>query len=354
MRRSLALALVVCALASGCLAHDYALDRAELERLVALPAQERGDSVRVTQQTGFSSDIRDQDRRSMPGVVWWVDDRPAEHRPLPRDSGPHEAEPAEAALAAIAVAAVVASTAAVTVGVTEGARFDGWLAAPAKQPLLLIEASGGRRWSRLDELTPEALSGVERAVMPELDSELDRLRRAPLARRGFVYQLELGVSPLASSLGDSMLGVAGRAALGFMPEQRFGVLFGAAFAAASTPLTPDGAAVSNPAPGELSVEYRAFLQAEYWPLRLGRRLHLGAFGEVGTGWALRDEARVNRAATGLTAGAGVALQLDVSTRLAATLRWGALWLPSVDPGGALSAGDGHRLASALTLGVSIY
>ena len=352
--------ITLLALTAGCLAHGYEIDRAELERLAALPTAERGDEVRVTQQTSFASDISDQDVRAISGPVWWIELDDDEARPERRRRGHrHEAEgddesPADEALAAIVVAAAIASTVAVTAGVTEGARFDGWLAAPATQPLLLIDASGGRRWRRLDTLSAADLSGVDRAVMPELDSELVRQRRAPLARRGFVYQLEFGTSQLQSSAADATLGAAGRAALGFMPQQDFGVLIGAAFAAASSAhalqATPGAAQVDD----ELNVEYRAFLQAEYWPLHTGR-LHLGAFAEVGTGGALRDEpAAANRSVTGLTAGAGVALQLDWSTRLAATLRCGAFWLPSLEPRSAWLAPDGYHVASALTLGVSVY
>jgi hypothetical protein len=360
VRLSFSIALLACALTGGCLAHGYEIDRAELERLSALPAEERGDEVRVTQQTSFSSDISDQDLRSISGPALWIELGDDEVQPSRRRrSHRHEADrddesPADEALAAIVVAAAAASTVAVTAGVTEGARFDGWLAAPATQPLLLIDASGGRRWRRLDTLTAADLGGVDRAVMPELDSELVRQRRAPLERRGFVYQLEFGTSQLQSSVADATLGAAGRAALGFMPQQDFGVLIGAAFAAASSAHAPQATPGESHVDDELDVEYRAFLQAEYWPLHAGR-LHLGAFAEVGTGWALRDEpAAANRSATGLTGGAGVALQLDWSTRLAATLRCGAFWLPSLEPGSAWLAPNGYHVASALTLGVSVY
>jgi hypothetical protein len=350
--------LLACAFVTGCLAHAYEIDPAELQRLVALPVEDRGEEVRVTQQTSFSSDVRDEDLDNLPSAVLFVELEASGERPAHRHVQRHHADrdeegPAEEALAVIVAAAAVASLAVVTVAATEGARFDGWLAAPPAQPLLLIAESGGRRWSRLDALTPADLRGVERAVMPELDSELDRQRRAPLDRRGLVYQLEFGASQLASGWDGSTLGVAGRAALGVMPQQHFGVLIGGAFAAARTPAL-QGAPGDSPRDDELSVDYRAFLQLEYWPLRVGRRLHLGAFGEVGTGGALRDEPFANRSVSGLTAGAGVALQLDASTRLAATLRLGAFWLPSIDAGSTFLAPDGYRVASALTLGVSVY
>src|SRR5262245_56237101 len=109
MPKALALAPVACALATGCLAHDYAIGAGELQRLAARPAEERGERIRVTQQTSFSSDIGDADRQSMPTVAWWVEDRPAAHRPVPTAPARHDAGPAEEALAAIVVVGVIAA-----------------------------------------------------------------------------------------------------------------------------------------------------------------------------------------------------------------------------------------------------
>jgi hypothetical protein len=42
--------------ASGCLSQSYEVSAAELERIVALPGEERGERVRVTQQIILYSD----------------------------------------------------------------------------------------------------------------------------------------------------------------------------------------------------------------------------------------------------------------------------------------------------------
>jgi hypothetical protein len=368
------LALLACVLVTGCLAHDYEIGRDELQRLLALPSEERGGEIRVTQQTSFSSDLRSGDPRAdltleLSAEEAYPSDWNGHHRDH-HERKHDDAGGAQEALAAIVVGAVVASTVLVTAAATEGARFDGWLAAPVTQPLLLIDGAGQRRWSRLDALTVADLTGVDHAVLPELGSELVRLGRAPLDRRGFVYQLELGTSELDLGSSGATLGSAGRAALGFMPRQDFGLLLGAAFGTASaapaSPATDSGTGLATQGdaqPGdELDVEYRGFLLAEYWPLHV-RRLHLGAFAELGTGRALRsgaargqrgDEPFARRSVSGTTLGAGLALQLELSTRLAATLRAGAFALPSLDRQSTFLTLDGYRVAPALTLGMAVY
>lgn len=357
--------LVVGLSVSGCLSQSYEVSVAELERIVELPAEQRGDRIRVTQQTSFGNDIGEQEVSALvlDPTDWGTFDghyhhhdhhhhrRHHRHDQASGDDGQDDdsAEGAAAeALAAAVVVAAVASTAALSVGVTEGLRYDGWMEAPASHPVLLIDQAGGRSWSRLEELTRGDLNDLERAVLPELGGTLEPLQRAPLNRQGFAYQLEFGTEAAPSSVGEAWQGVAGRLGLGYMPHQRYGLLLGAAFASARAP-GDDDAGLLHP---ELMFEYRVFLQTEYWPLAW-RRLHAGPYVELGHAWALRDEASSSVAAQGLFLGGGVAVQLDWTTRLAVTLRLGASALPSIGPGAPVAA-DGRRFSPALTLGVSIY
>lgn len=338
---------------SGCLSQSYEISPAELERRVRLPVPERGDRLRVTQQTSLGSDGSEVEAPPLvddSALVITGSAGPHSHRRhrSTRHSDPDQDDPgtAEEALALAVVVVAAAATAAVTVGITEGARFDGWLQAPVDQPLLLVENSGERRWARLDTLTPSDLRGVARAVLPDSTGDLQRLDRHPLDRAGFVYQLEFGAEP--APLRDTSLAVSGRGGIGVMPSQRFGFLLGAAFSSARGD-PPLGARGSSPG---LSFDYRVFLQAEAWPLSLGR-WHWGPYAELGYAWALVDGPLDSRAMDGPMLALGAALQLDWTTRLALTLRAGAAWLPSIETGLAGGSRD-YRLSPALTLGVGIY
>lgn len=348
---------------SGCLSQSYEVSVAELERLTELPEQERGERVQVTQQTSLGNDVDDADAAALyvdVDALLLLDDgrqgRPHEGRSHEgrrrrsssevheeSDEGDDDDDAAEALATAVVVVAA-AATAAVTVGITEGARFDGWMRVPDEQPVLLIGTSGRRQWKRLETLTRTDLQSVDHAVLPDVGGELQRLERRPLDRAGFVYQLEFGAEPAPLEL--SSLALSGRGSIGFMPAQRFGLLVGAAFSTARGEEAPEGASST------LSFDHRVFLQAEAWPASRGR-IHAGPYVEVGYAWAHADEPVGSRAAEGPMLALGAALQVDWTTRLALTLRGGAAWLPSIDPGAALASG-GYRLSPAVTVGLSIY
>jgi hypothetical protein len=342
----------------GCLSQSYEVSAPELARIVELPAEERGERVRVTQQTSFGNDLRDV---SLPyadaDVALLIDTH--------HDSGYHSADrrrrsseqdvdfdddsdadgAAEEALAAAVVVVATAATAALTLGVTEGARFDGWMRTPEQHPVLLVDRWGRHRWERLGSLSLGDLHDVDHAVLADFSDDLESLERHPLDREGFVYQLEFGAEP-APFAGPS-LAISGRGGIGLMPSQHYGFLLGAAFstARADQPRAPGSDTTS-------SFDHRVFLQAEAWPLSAGR-WHFGPYVELGYAWALADDALGSRGASGPMLALGAALQLDWTTRLALTLRGGAAWLPNTGDDQLLAAND-YRLAPSLTLGVSIY
>jgi len=334
---------------TGCLSQSYEISAPELQRLVGLDPEERGDHVRVTQQTAFGNDTSGMSTE-LDAADWALLIASGTSHDLDlddSDSGDDEGDDgsAETALAVAVAAVAVTATAALTVGVTEGVRFDGWVQAPVQHPVLLVDAWGERRWARLETLTFDQVRGVDRAVLPDFADDLRRLERHPLDRAGFVYQLELGAEPAA--FDGASLAFAARGALGFMPDQHYGFLFGAAFASASAEDPPQ-----RPTSATLGVDHRVFLQAEAWPLSAGA-WHLGPYAELGYAWARADDPLGTRAADGWMLAFGAALQLEWTTRLAMTLRAGAAWVPSVEPAAPLAA-NGYRLAPALTLGFSIY
>jgi len=340
----------------GCLSQSYEVSTPELARIVELPPAERGEHVRVTQQTSFGDDLRDVDlpgadvdlafliATQRDGVYHTGGRRHRSHADLDFDDSDTD-NAAEDALAAAVVVVAAAATAALTVGVTEGARFDGWLRAPEQHPVLLVDRWGRRRWERLESLSPSDLHDMDHGVLADFSDDIETLERHPLDREGFVYQLEFGGEP--APFAGSSLAVSGRGGLGFMPSQRYGLLLGAAFATARA----EGPRVL-PSDTTRSFDYRVFLQGEAWPLAAGR-WHLGPYAELGYGWALADDALGSRGASGPALALGAALQLDWTTRLALTLRAGAACLPAID-GDQLLAVNGFRLGPSLTLGVSIY
>jgi len=346
----------------GCLSQSYEVSAPELARLAQLPADERGEHVRVTQQTSFGNDLGD---RSLPftdaDVALLIETqydpgyqsagwrRRSSHHDVALDDDSDDDSDAdgaaEEALAAAVVVVAAAATAALTVGVTEGARFDGWMRTPEQHPVLLVDRWGRRRWERLGSLSLGDLHDVDHGVLADFSDDLEPLERHPLDREGFVYQLEFGAEP-APFAGPS-LAISGRGGVGFMPSQHYGFLLGAAF---STARADEPAALASDT--TLSFDHRVFLQAEAWPLSAGR-WHLGPYAELGYAWALADDIRGSRGASGPMLALGAALQLDWTTRLALTLRGGAAWLPNIDGEQRLAAND-YRLAPSLTLGVSIY
>jgi hypothetical protein len=346
---------------SGCLSQSYEISAPELERIVELPVDERGDRLRVTQQTSIDDDVSEVDvARQWTADDWailFASDHPGYHGYHGHPGGrrrsaylddvvdDHDADDAEDALATAVIVVAAAATFAVTVGITEGARFDGWVRAPAEHPLLLVDDSGQRRWARLGTLTVEDLRDVDRAVLPDLARDVRRLERHSLDRVGFFYQLEFGAEPAA--VEGPALAVSGRGGLGYMPVQRFGFLLGAAFSTARGEEPAD----SGVGESTLSFAHRMFLQAETWPLSAGR-WHAGPYAELGYAWALEDDPLGSRSARGPMGALGAALQLDCTTRLALTLRAGAAWLPTID--GSQPASASYRLSPAMTLGVSIY
>ncbi len=338
---ALAIGLSVVVFGQGCLSSSYEVSRRELDRLASLPAEERASRVRVVQQTTLEDDIHED---AQGGFLWgsWDEtccEPESEHEEDDDDAGP------AAVAAAVAVAVVaVAGSVAVTAAASEGARYDGWVATEVGQPVLLIEQDGDRRWSSLGELDSADLSEVAYGVLP--DGGFDYLGRRPLDRRGVSYQFELGSAVVGSS-NDPAWGYAARVALGYMPSQYFGVSVGW-----SPSVLERSGQLRDAGLDELTFESRAFVQAELWPLALGR-LHAGVYGEVGYGWVLRDEPLGSRSTEGWSTGAGLALQLDWTTRLALTLRGGLAFVPHLEAGFGPAA-ESRRIAPAVTLGVSVY
>jgi len=351
------MAVGACLLAAGqgCLSQSYEVSSAELARIARLPDEARGERIQVVQQTTFGSDIDEEEQERLASgdplyLYMPLHDHDHHHHHHDKDDDDDDDPSPGSAAAAVAVAVavgVVAATAAVSLAAIEGARYDGWVRVDGGQPLLLIDERGNRRWVALAELEPSDLESVTRGVLPEVYEGFEYLGRRPLDRRGMMYQFELGSAQVASSADAAAWGFAGRVALGYMPTRQFGLSVGWAPSVLKAP-GGDLDVTSE----ELTFESRLFMQAEYWPLAF-RRLHAGLYAELGYGWVLRDEALGSRGTSGSVVGAGVALQIDWTTRLALTLRSGLAFVPHLEAGFGAAA-ESRRIAPAITLGVGIY
>ncbi len=372
-------------LSSGCLQSTYHVERSELQRLAELPAKDRGQSIRATQDLSVTRVPAEVEVHPRPGAVVadvvvrrieanrvrivrprrasrrddeWPGvfdsgssrvsasgvegDRPAvrvrgEERPdRPRvrtrgsrsgSGGDNDGGTSAATGIAIAIGAAVAVAASVfIVAGIEGTRYDGYVSADPDRSIHLYRRDG--QWLSIPvyALEPELAEWADGALLDDEDAggSLERLRRAPLDRQGFSMGVEAGVIGVTSPSEDRLIGGGARFTLGGFPIQHLGLY-----------ALLDFAAVSD----TLDIRYGTQLQGYFPPLGI---VHLGLYGEVG-GVGRRadlpdDTTERDRRLYG---GAGALLQLDVNTRLALTLR-GGVWSTS-----------GHVLPE-VTLGLTVF
>jgi len=376
---SILISLFGCVLVTGCLTDSYAIRRDELARIAALPPENRGTHVRVTQQTSFSDSYAEPEPQLPPadgpnGVVIitgpsqihqhhdpvhsGVGIAPAVARRQPArlsrggGSSPGGARPGGATIgggsssagkgsdaevaATIAVAALVVGTGAFSIAaMTEGPRFDGWAGIPSEQLIMLKPRGMAPYWVPLGDLTVEDAAHAEHAEVRPNNAQL--LERAPLDRVGVSTSLELGASALRSTNAGNYAGLMARYSLGGFPLQWLGLLGNAGFSAGS-----DNGALFE---GRLGLELRV------QPLRLGR-VHLGGYGDLGHSWLMHDISGGTARGQGAYYGAGGLLEIDLTTRLGLLLRGGAAWLPRYDS--VARSSDDQRPLVEFSIGLGVY
>ncbi len=235
----------------------------------------------------------------------------------------------DAAILLVALAAVGT----VALAATEGSRYDGWVTVDPNHPVHLIHRDGTTETLPLAQLEASDLRGAPEAVI-----RLDEGRgayiegRAPLSRQGFTWKMEGGALEVPLAEGVSGIGPAATMQLGYFPTQYLGLL----------------ATLSLTGGSEHGGEYfasRYGVEAQLLPLRLAR-LHFGLYGWLGP--AFTEAAggllpTIERST--LATGGGLLAEIDVTTRLAVSLRVGAM----AEPGEDLL--DGAMQAS---LGLAVY
>lgn len=232
--------------------------------------------------------------------------------------------------AAIAVAIVAGTAVGIGLAMTEGARYDGWVAVHPSHPVHIMGWSGRSRLLPLWQAVDQGLAAGEEAVIVRHEGAgMWMLGRAPLDREGFTYGFDLSSQYLPLRSGGSAQLTGGTLEFGVWPVPWAGVVAGALMGWGSDPA---GLAIAR-------VQPRVELQV--MPLNLWR-LHLGGLAAMGHDTLWRDAAGTSESQ--VTSSLGPMLQIDLTTRLAMTLRWQWSW----------AHGNNLPVSQAFGVGLSIY
>lgn len=381
-----AVAAAAC-LQSACLSTSYEIPRGEVDRLVQLPPEARGQNIRAVQRFSLSRDLTPAQQwgpagnpdGSVPPVVGapitggaplysgyspnyygygspyygphiWVGGGGGSSGTVAGGGGGGTAgvatgsgsksfgsalgkadrDSARALAVIVIVAAVVIGAA---LAVSEGSRYDGFVAVHPHHPLHLLGPDGDRHVA-LDELRPGDVRDDETVILEGHDGAgMWQRGRAPLDRVGMVYAMGGGSSNLQLAKGTVVSGGMAEMAIGAFPAQWLGIVGRTQFI--------DGA--QN---GGDFIGLRAGGEVQLLPIALSR-LHLGAYGGAGYEWAkgsggdlpFTDESRLSLSAGGM-------LELEWTTRLAMYFRYGVA--------SALLGQDRGEWLTGGALGLSIY
>ncbi len=380
--------------ASGCLGSAYRIDRGELARISGLPPESRT-SVRAVQldessiplapaapesvaagaavATGSAIEVEVDAELALSGSTLREGaaratrplDPPgrapvrarAPDRPVVRAAAPPPREPvrataapgddgerlrerssesdgAVAAGAVVGVAVVVATVATaglVALAATEASRYDGWLHLHEDAPVYLRWRDDQWYAYSLSELTPEIADQALEARVLAREAVRRPLGRAPLAREGFAYGLDVGATGVTRSGSDpDVLGPAARLRVGGFPIHELGLYGTLAFAVGA-----EGGTLFN---ARYGIEVQAL------PLGVGP-LHVGLYAQLADNHRMQDGVDGLRSTHGLLYGGGLLLELDVTTHFAFVLRGGA---------SAVHEPDGDFVLGELSLGATVY
>jgi hypothetical protein len=234
---------------------------------------------------------------------------------------------------AIIVAVIVIVAVAVAIGLvsSEGVRFDGYVAMSPAQPVHLKGAGGAQATIPIAELSPGMVAAtVEAKVMDDEGYGIERLDRVPLDRRGGTFKLDSGTIAFDVA-GATVMGPAMNIQAGYFFTRQLGLLANIGLGGGGVPqgLVPRHA---------LGLELQAF------PVGWGP-FHLGAFGNGGMAITEVLVGTTPTYVNGPSVGGGALAELDLTSRLALTLRAGA----------SLSKLDQlWSSAGTLTAGVAVY
>jgi len=307
-------------LLAGCLSSTHVIPRADLQELAREPPEERARHVRVIQ--GFQSADQPPSAPAV-GVETAIIVAPGPPLPIGRPGRPSAKASADEAKLWIVLAALTA----VGLAATEGARYDGWVAMHPMQPVHLYGVDGSYTWVPLAQLDPPTAAWAAKAFVREEEGPpWQKLERAPLDRAGGTYSLLLGGGGLVDNDGALRPGFLAHIEFGIAPIQELVVLLDIGLGIAE-------------APDRTLFENRDAVEMQVFPFAGLRPFHPGVYGELGIGYRTEDDP--DSRSTTIYAGGGALLQVELTTRLALTLR-----------AGVASAYD--QVGGELLAGVSIY
>ncbi len=320
----LAALLATTTLVTGCLSTAHRVPRGELVRLSQIPPEQRGERVRVTQAWAGDEGPPPApavDSHAHVGVVVYSDGGYS-------SGGPARGLPsAKNAKADSKFWFVVAVAAAIGLAVTEGMRYDGWVKLHPMHPIHLYGWNGEYTWVPLAQLDPQTASWAARAYVREGEGPWTALERAPLDRVGFTYSVLLGTSDFPARTGEDPPGFMGHIQLGVFLSQEVGLLWD----------TANGWTKNNL--DQTVFESRNALELDLLPFSAGK-IHGGGFGQIGYGYRIEDGYHGSDDESYFYGFGGI-LQLELTTRLALTGRFGITHIHDI-------------VTKDITLGVSIY
>ena len=303
-------------LMTGCLSRTHYIPRGELQKLAQQDPNQRAERVRVIQRF----DIQDEPPTAQPvrtdTVVVISPGVHSHHHGARRGpavrrgtSGTGSSKVAKDQSDRAYLYLILAAGVGITLAATEGARYDGWVKLHPMHPVHLYGPGGSYTRLPLAHIDPQTAAWARRALVREGEGPWTRLGRAPLNRAGWTYAMQLGAAELSSESDPSPgRGFMGHIQVGHFPTHEFGILFDI------------GLGWRNNNAGERLFESRWALELQLLPFAAGK-LHAGAFGQAGVA-ARFEDAPVNGDRRGTIYGGGGLVQLELTTRLALTLRGG--------------------------------
>ena len=367
------MSLAVALLATGCLKSSLTIPTDELARIARDPGKAQGlQQIRVVQDTTFANSPSGPDPcadHDHPPIQLHLHGHHhhhrhgfhvghGHHRPIPSGvdrSGPGKPQPIPAngggkvntgggggnldfdiddGKAMIVAVIAIAAVGTIALIATEGMRYDGWVEISPNHPVHLLDGKR-QRVVHLRDLEPRHIGPSTRAVIRPRDGiGARRIGRAPLDREGFVWRMEMGGREVLTPDGADPINFASTMQFGYFPLQSLGVLL--------TTTLSTGYYDRNDLIGA-----RYGIETQYLPLALGR-FHLGAFGMVGQTYEARDNGHLRAGESNrFTLGTGAIAEIDLTTRLALSMRAGAHWREYGDSGF-------DRPAMSATIGFAIY
>ncbi len=351
----------------GCLSSTYDIPERELRRLVETEPRDRGLSLRVVQRLGEDPPPADTPDAWVPyehepGVVVYAGPQvvihpsydlyhrrlgpvsPHGHHPGPvppppsgGPSGPGGSGSSggadidgEQALAILAVVALTGGT--LIAALIEGERYDGWVTVDPNHPVHLW-GPHGPRVVRLAQLTAADLADAPEAMIRLGEGRGAFMEgRAPLSREGLAWRMEVGLVGVPLVDGVTPAGLGAIAQFGYFATQELGLLGTMTLAGGEEAWAGD------------YLDFRMGAELHWMPIQASV-LNLGAYGHVGMSSASAAGGAIGRVdRTGLVAGGGLALELEIVTRVAVGVRAGLMTL----------VGDDSEAASLVTGGLSVY